>query len=88
MTKYSKKKKKASFRLFVLPLEKTLQHENKLWRLFGTKKKEVSNAVYKNKLENQTHMVEIDPRIQHYKASVCAKSKPVLPSEVYKSICL
>ena len=57
--------KKASFRLFPLPLKKTLQHNYNLWRWLGTQEKEDFNAKYKNKIENQTHLVEMNAHTQH-----------------------
>lgn len=57
--------KKPSFRLFPLPLKKTLQHNENLWRWLGTQEKEDFNAKYKNKMENQTHLVEMNAHTQH-----------------------
>lgn len=57
--------KKASFRLFPLPLKKTLQHNDNLWRWLGAQEKEDFKAKYKNKIENQTHLVEMNAHTQH-----------------------
>lgn len=48
-----------------LPLKKTLQHNDNLCRWFGTQEKEDFNAKYKNKTENQTHLVEMNVHTQH-----------------------
>lgn len=56
---------KSIFRLFPLPLKKTPQHNDNLWRWLGTQEKEDFSARYKNKIENQTHLVEMNAHTQH-----------------------